>query len=116
VPHRRERSPPARSLFPCSASQQPSARPEVRLFAARGRFAIGAKASSLAIEIPEGVLGGAAAYEVVLRLVPLHQILTGDRVPKVQLDKVTPSLAATSRRRRIAAVGHRVGEAVHGAI
>jgi leucyl aminopeptidase len=107
---------PARLLL-FGLGKEPLGEVEVRLFAARaGRFAIGAKAGSLALAIPDGVAGGerAAAEGVVLGSYRFTKYLTGDRVPKVQLDKVTLLVSgnATKAAKDAAALGLQVGEAV----
>jgi leucyl aminopeptidase len=89
---------------------------EVRLLAAKaGRFAIGAKASSLALEVP-AVRGAerAAAEGVVLGSYRFTKYLTGDRLPKVQLEKVTLLVAGkvSKEAKDAAVVGQQVGEAV----
>ena len=89
---------------------------EVRLFAAKaGRFAIGAKASSLALELP-AVSGAerAAAEGVVLGSYRFTKYMTGDRVPKVQLEKVTLLVSGkvSKEAKDAAVVGQQVGEAV----
>ncbi|MRG97775.1 leucyl aminopeptidase [Polyangium spumosum] len=90
---------------------------EVRLLAAKGaRFALGAKAESLAIALPEGVAHAAraAAEGVVLGGYRFTAFLTGDRIPKTKLARV--ALATTGRvskaERDGAALGQKVGEAV----
>lgn len=90
---------------------------DVRLLAAKGaRFALGAKASSLSLEVPTGVAGAerAAAEGVVLGSYRFTKYLTGDRVPKVQLEKVTLLVAGkvSKEAKDAAAVGQQVGEAV----
>jgi leucyl aminopeptidase len=90
---------------------------DVRLLAAKAaRFALGAKASSLALEIPSGIAGAdrAAAEGVVLGGYRFTRYLTGDRVPKASLDRVT--LLANGKVTRDAraqlALGQRIGEAI----
>ncbi len=107
---------PARLVL-MGLGKEPLGEVEVRLFAAKaGRFAIGAKASSLAIEIPASVPGGerAAAEGVVLGSYRFTKYFTGDRLPKVQLDKVTLLVTGnvTKAAKDAAAIGHQVGEAV----
>lgn len=90
---------------------------DVRLFAAKAaRFALGAKASSLAIELPAGIAGAerAAAEGIVLGGYRFTRYLTGDRVPKVALGHVT--LLASGKIARSAraqlALGQQIGEAI----
>jgi leucyl aminopeptidase len=90
---------------------------DVRLLAARGaRSALVAKASSLSLVVPAGVAGGvrAAAEGVVLGAYRFTKYLTGDRVPKTQLEKAT--LAVDGKIDKAAkdalALGQEVGEAV----
>src|SRR5262245_43682838 len=90
---------------------------DVRLLAAKAaRFALGARASSLAVEIPAGIAGAerAAAEGILLGRYRFTRYLTGDRVPKVALEHVT--LLATGRITRDArakvALGQRIGEAI----
>jgi leucyl aminopeptidase len=92
---------------------------EVRLLAAKGaRFALGAKAESLTIALPEGVANAtrAAAEGAVLGAYRFTKFMTGDRVPKTNLARVT--LAAgrgkrlTKAERDGLAIGEKVGEAI----
>src|SRR4029079_15774052 len=65
---------------------------DIRLLAARGaRAALAKKASSIAIELPKGIAGGerAAAEGLVLGAYRFTKYLTGDRVPKVPLERAT---------------------------
>jgi leucyl aminopeptidase len=109
---------PARLLL-IGLGKEPLGEVEVRLFAAKaGRFAIGAKASSLAVELPS-VAGAerAAAEGVVLGSYRFTKYLTGDRIPKVQLEKVTLLVSGagskvTKEAKDAAALGQQVGEAV----
>ncbi len=106
---------PARLLL-IGLGKEPVGENEVRLLAAKaGRFAIGAKASSLALEVP-AVRGAerAAAEGVVLGSYRFTKYLTGDRLPKVQLEKVTLLVAGkvSKEGRDAAVVGQQVGEAV----
>ncbi len=107
---------PARLIL-FGLGKEPLGAIEVRLFAARaGRFAIGAKAASLGVAIPGDVVGSerAAAEGVVLGSYRFTKYLTGDRLPKVQLDKVTLLVAGalTKAAKDAAALGQQVGEAV----
>ena len=107
---------PARLLL-IGLGKEPLGEVEVRLFAAKaGRFAASAKASSLALQVPASVSGGerAAAEGVVLGSYRFTKYLTGDRVPKVKLDKVTLLVEGklTKEAKDAAAVGQQVGEAI----
>jgi leucyl aminopeptidase len=90
---------------------------DVRLLAAKGaRFANGARAHSLALVLPEGIDGAerAAAEGLVLGGYRFTKYLTGDRLPKQSLDKLTllvPSKVTKSQRDAVA-LGQRVGDAV----
>jgi leucyl aminopeptidase len=90
---------------------------QVRLLAAKAaRYAQGVRASSLTVEVPFGVADGeqVAAEGVVLGAYRFTKYLTGDRLPKAELETV--SLATTARLTREAreAVerGQKVGEAI----
>ncbi len=90
---------------------------EVRLLAAKGaRFALGAKAESLTIALPEGVADAsrAAAEGAVLGSYRYTSFLTGDRIPKTNLAHVTLTKAGrvTKADRDGMATGHKVGDAV----
>ncbi len=90
---------------------------EVRLLAAKGaRFALGAKAQSIVIVLPEGVKGGerAAAEGAVLGSYRFTKYLTGDRVPKVQLEHVTlAKLGKVGKADRTEMhLGQSIGEAI----
>src|SRR4051812_9423500 len=93
---------------------------EVRLLAAKAaRFALGAKAGSLALEVPvvagaPGAAERAAAEGVVLGAYRFTKYLTGDRLPKLELDKVTLLVAGkvTKEAKNAATVGQQVGEAI----
>jgi leucyl aminopeptidase len=94
----------------------PLSEAEVRLFAAKGaRFALGAKATSLTITVPEGTPGAERAVTegVVLGAYRFTKYLTGDRVPKAQLERVTLVAAkVTKEGKEGLAVGKQVGEAI----
>lgn len=92
---------------------------DVRAFAAKGtRFALAAKATSLALELPVALPGGAAeraaAEGVVLGAYRFAKYLTGDRVPKTQIERVTLALHGklAKEARSAAALGQELGEAV----
>jgi leucyl aminopeptidase len=90
---------------------------DVRLLAAKGaRFANGVRATSLAIDLPEGVQGAerAAAEGALLGAYRFTRYFTGDRLPKFSIDRVT---LVTSRKvdkaaRDAVAAGEAVGRAV----
>ncbi len=89
---------------------------EVRLLAAKAaRLAQSSKATSLAIQLP-AVAGAerAAAEGAVLGAYRFTRYLTGDRVPKVELDKVT--LLATGKvakpQKDAVALGEKVAAAI----
>jgi leucyl aminopeptidase len=89
---------------------------DVRVFAARGaRFANGAKATSLAVELP-AVAGAerAAAEGVVLGSYRFTKYLTGDRVPKHQIERATLIVGGKVGKegKDAMALGQQVGEAV----
>jgi len=90
---------------------------EVRLLAAKGaRLALSSKSESLTIALPEGVAHAAraAAEGAVLGAYRYTSFLTGDRIPKTNLARVT--LATTGRVSKAdrdgLATGQKVGEAV----
>ena len=98
---------------------------EIRVFAAKGtRFALGAKATALAIEIPStsaasvALAGGAAeravAEGVVLGAYRFTKYLTGDRVPKHQIERVTllTSGKVGKEAKEGMALGQQIGDAV----
>jgi leucyl aminopeptidase len=94
---------------------------EVRVFAAKGtRFALGAKATSLALELPaNGALAGgaaerAAAEGVVLGAYRFTKYLTGDRVPKHNVERVSLLISGKVGRegKEGMALGQQIGEAV----
>ncbi|MEZ4298063.1 MAG: leucyl aminopeptidase [Polyangiaceae bacterium] len=89
---------------------------EVRLLAAKAaRLAQGAKATSLSIKLP-AVEGAerAAAEGAVLGAYRFTKYLTGDRVPKVELGKVTllTSGKVQKAQKDAVALGEKVGRAV----
>jgi leucyl aminopeptidase len=90
---------------------------DARVLAAKGaRFALGAKAESLAIVVPSGVTGGvrAAAEGAVLGAYRFTRFQTGDRLPKVNLGQVSLVVSGkiTKADRDALAVGHKVGNAI----
>jgi leucyl aminopeptidase len=90
---------------------------DIRLLAARGaRYALGAKVSSVAIEVPQGVKGGerAAAEGIVLGSYRFTKYLTGDRVPKATLDRaaIVVSGKITKEIKDAVTLGQQIGEAV----
>ncbi len=89
---------------------------DVRLLGARaGRFALGAKASSLAIELPP-VTGAerAAAEGVILGSYRFTKYLTGDRAPKHKLERATLLISgkASKDAKDAATLGQHIGEAI----
>jgi leucyl aminopeptidase len=90
---------------------------DVRLLAARGaRYALSSKASSIALEIPQRIAGAerAAAEGIVLGAYRFTRYLTGDRVPKVELERATLILhgKVTKEAKDAVSLGHQIGEAV----
>jgi leucyl aminopeptidase len=90
---------------------------DVRLLAAKGaRFALGAKAESLTIVVPDGVVQGvrAAAEGAVLGSYRFNLFQTGDRLPKVNLAQVSLVVAdaVTKADRDALELGHKVGNAI----
>ncbi|MCC6554950.1 MAG: leucyl aminopeptidase [Polyangiaceae bacterium] len=90
---------------------------DCRLLAAKGaRFANGVRAQSIAVAVPEGVQGGerAAAEGLVLGAYRFTRYLTGDRLPKVSLERgtVLTTGRVSKADRDAVALGQRVGEAV----
>jgi leucyl aminopeptidase len=93
--------------------------PDLRVFAAKAaRFALGAKATSLAIELPESHAGAefvrAAAEGVVLGAYRFTKYLTGDRVPKTQLERATIATHGKvgKDQKDALALGQKVGDAI----
>jgi leucyl aminopeptidase len=99
---------------------------DLRVFAAKGtRFALGAKATSLALELPFAAEGASpalthavavksAAEGVVLGAYRFTKYLTGDRVPKVQLERATLATHGKVGKdlKDALAVGQKVGESI----
>ena len=90
---------------------------DVRAFAAKGaRFALGAKASSLAVALPPGAsyCERAAAEGIVLGAYRFTKFLTGERMPKAQIDRATIVVPGKPTKEAKAAVlvGNQVGEAI----
>ncbi len=90
---------------------------DVRLLAAKGsRFALGAKAESLAIVVPEGVTHGvrASAEGAVLGAYRFTRFQTGERLPKVNLGHVTllVSHKVAKADRDAMALGHKIAESI----
>lgn len=90
---------------------------DVRLLAAKGaRFALGTKAESLAIVVPEGVANGvrAAAEGAVLGSYRFTLFQTGDRLPKVNLAQVSLVAAGGASKTNLAEMGtgEKVGHAI----
>jgi leucyl aminopeptidase len=90
---------------------------DVRLLAARGvRYALSVKASSIALEIPEGIAGAerAAAEGVVLGAYRFTRYFTGDRIPKVDIERATLIVhgKATKELKEAVSLGQQIGEAI----
>jgi leucyl aminopeptidase len=90
--------------------------PDVRLLVARGtRWALGAKASSVAVALPE-VAGAerAAAEGVVLGAYRFTKYLTGERLPKTQIERATLVLHGkiTKEAREAVQLGQHVAESI----
>ncbi len=90
---------------------------DVRVFAAKAaRAANAAKATSLAVEVLAGVPGAerVTAEGVVLGAYRFTKYLTGDRVPKARIERVTLVVAGkiTKEGKEGMVLGHRVGEAI----
>jgi leucyl aminopeptidase len=89
---------------------------DVRVFAAKGtRFAMGAKATSIAVQVLS--VAGAervTAEGVVLGAYRFTRYLTGDRVPKAQIERATLVLSGkpTRESKEGMALGQHVGEAI----
>lgn len=92
---------------------------DIRTFAAKGaRFALGAKATSLAVELPQVLAlesaARVAAEGVMLGAYRFTKYMTGDRQPKVQLERAT--LVAHGKVGKEAkdavTLGQQIGEAV----
>jgi leucyl aminopeptidase len=90
--------------------------PDVRVFAAKGaRYALGTKATSIAVAVPEAPGGERAAAEgVVLGAYRFTKYLTGDRVPKTQIERATVVVHGkiTKEARDAVSLGQHVGEAI----
>jgi leucyl aminopeptidase len=90
---------------------------ETRLLAAKGaRLALSAKASSLVIDLPEGVKGAAraAAEGALLGSYRFTRYFTGDRLPKATLDRVTLTMRGKVGKadRDAMVLGQRIGQAI----
>ena len=89
---------------------------DVRVFAAKAtRFAMGAKATSIAVQVL-GVAGAerATAEGVVLGAYRFTKYLTGDRVPKARIERATLVVSGkvTREGKEGMALGEQVGEAI----
>jgi leucyl aminopeptidase len=109
--------PAARVLLIGLGKTSPLTDIDVRLLAAKGtRFALGAKAETVAIVVPDGVTNGvrAAAEGSMLGSYRFTMYQTGDRLPKVNLNEITVVVggSVTNAHRDELAVGERVGNAV----
>lgn len=88
---------------------------DVRAFAAKAaRYAQGAKGTTLAVQLPEGKGYVRAATEgVVLGSYRFTKYLTGDRLPKTSLGKVSLTVAkVTADQKAELSVGQHVGESI----
>jgi leucyl aminopeptidase len=96
---------------------------DARVFAAKAtRYALGAKASSLAIAVPPvsggsvgaGVAERVTAEGVVLGAYRFTKYLTGDRVPKTQIERATLIVSGkiSKEAKEAMALGQKVGEAI----
>jgi leucyl aminopeptidase len=92
---------------------------DVRTFAAKGtRYALGAKATSLAIELPvtlpNAAAERAAAEGIVLGAYRFTKYLTGDRQPKTAIERATlvTSGKVGKEAKDAVTVGQQVGEAI----
>ena len=110
---------PGRVLLLGIGKPEAFAEADLRVFAAKGaRFALGAKATSLAIELPpthaDAASVRAAAEGVVLGAYRFTKYLTGDRAPKVQLERATIATQGKVGKdlKDALALGQKVGEAV----
>jgi leucyl aminopeptidase len=99
--------------------KNPLTEADARVFAAKGsRFALGAKATSLAVEVlavpGAGVAERVTAEGVVLGSYRFTKYLTGDRVPKTRIERATLVVSGkvTKEGKEGMAVGQRVGEAI----
>ena len=100
-------------------TKNPLTEADARVFAAKGaRYALGAKATSLAVEVlavPGAGAGERATAEgVVLGSYRFTKYLTGDRVPKTRIERATLVSAGkvTKEGKEGMALGQRVGEAI----
>jgi leucyl aminopeptidase len=87
---------------------------DARVFAAKGaRFALGAKATSLAVEVLAGA-ERATSEGVVLGAYRFTKYLTGDRVPKARIERATLLVSGKIKRdaKEAMALGQEVGEAI----
>jgi leucyl aminopeptidase len=92
---------------------------DVRVFAAKGtRFAMGAKATSIAVTVPALAAvpraERAVAEGVVLGAYRFTKYLTGDRAPKFQIERATLVVAGkvTKEAKEGMALGQQVGQAI----
>jgi leucyl aminopeptidase len=92
---------------------------DVRAFAAKGaRFALGAKATSVALAVPvtlpHAAAERAAAEGLVLGAYRFTKYLTGDRVPKAQIERASLIVAGKvgKEAKDAVALGQKVGDAV----
>jgi leucyl aminopeptidase len=104
-------------LVGLGSSQGSLSEAQVRVVAAKAaRLALAHRAESLVIEVPYGVDGAerAMAEGVVLGSYRFSKYLTGDRLPKSSLQRVTLTTSAklTPEARAEVELGRRVGESV----
>ncbi len=92
---------------------------DVRVFAAKGtRFALGSKATSIAVGVPAAAhverAERAIAEGVVLGAYRFTKYLTGDRAPKFQIERATLVVTGkvTKEAKEAMALGQQVGEAI----
>jgi leucyl aminopeptidase len=110
---------PAKVLLIGLGDPQKLTEADVRVFAAKGtRFALGAKATSIAVEVPVAAhvkrAERAVAEGVVLGAYRFTKYLTGDRAPKFQIERATLVVAGkvTKEAKEGMALGQQVGQAI----
>jgi leucyl aminopeptidase len=108
---------------PSGKPKSPLTEADVRVFGARAaRAALSCKAGSLVVEVPgpHGAVVAPGTFErtlaegIVLGGYRFTKYLTGDRVPKAQLDKATLAVSGkvSKEQKDALATGHQVGEAI----
>src|SRR5579871_1962787 len=110
---------PARVLLVGVGNPSSLTEVDARLFAAKGaRFALGAKATSIAIQVLHQSHAGAGeratAEGVVLGAYRFTKYLTGDRIPKARIERATLLVTGkiTKDAKDAMALGQEVGEAI----